>query len=56
MVLKAEDREWLSGRNRPDRFGSQDAGSFEAATRIGIARLALKLREVRPLGICPMVL
>jgi hypothetical protein len=54
---EAEDRAWLSGRNWPDQFGV--AGHQEALkwrTRIGIARLASTLREVRSPGIRPMVL
>jgi hypothetical protein len=61
---EAEDQAWLPGQHRPDRFGEPvwpvwGRRALEASkwrTRVGIARLASRLREVRSLGICPMVL
>jgi hypothetical protein len=56
-----EDRAWLSGQNRPDRFGEPVWGrrapeASKQRTRVGIARLGLRLRGVRSLGVRPMVL
>jgi hypothetical protein len=61
---EAEDRVWLLGQNRPDRFGEPVSPVWghrapEASrqrTHIGIARLASRLREVWSPGIRPMVL
>jgi hypothetical protein len=61
---EAEDRAWLSGQNRPARFGEPvrpvwGRKALEASkrrTRVGIARLASRLRGVRSLGMRPMVL
>jgi hypothetical protein len=61
---EAQDRAWLSGQNRPDRFGEpvwrvwgrRAPEASRRRTRIGIARLASRLREVRSPSICPMVL
>jgi hypothetical protein len=61
---EAEDRAWLSGRNRPDRFGEpvrmvwgrRAPKASKRRTRIRIASLASRLRGVRSLGIHPMVL
>jgi hypothetical protein len=61
---EAEDRAWLSGQNRSDRFwrtgltglGLQGAEASKRRTRVGIARLASRLCEVRSPGIRPMVL
>jgi hypothetical protein len=61
---EAEDQAWLSGRNRPDRFGEpvrsvwghRAPEASKRRTRVGITRLASRLREVRSLGIRPMVL
>jgi hypothetical protein len=61
---EAEDWAWLPGRNRPDRFGEPvlpvwGRRALEASkrrTRVGIARLASRLREVWSPGIRPMVL
>jgi hypothetical protein len=61
---EAEDWAWLSSQNRPDRFGElvwpvRGRRAPEASrqrTRVGIARLASRLREVRSPGIRLMVL
>jgi hypothetical protein len=61
---ETEDRAWLSGQNRPNLFGEPvrpvwGCKALEASrqrTRVGIARLASRLREVRLPGIRPMVL
>jgi hypothetical protein len=47
---EVEDRAWLSvwGRSAPE--------ASKRRTHVGIARLASRLRYVRSLGICPMVL
>jgi hypothetical protein len=60
---EAEDQAWLSGQNRPDRFGEpvrpvwgcRAPEASRRRTHVGIARLALRLRRVRSLGIRPMV-
>jgi hypothetical protein len=59
-----EDRAWLSGQNRPDRFGEpvwpvsgrRVPEASRLRTRVGIARLVSRLRGVRSPGIHPMVL
>jgi hypothetical protein len=56
---EAEDRAWLSSQNRPDRFGEPVWGcrapeASKRGTRVGIARLASRLREVQSLGIRPI--
>jgi hypothetical protein len=61
---EVEDRAWLSSQNRPDRFGEpvwpvwgrRAPEASKRRTRVGIARLASRLREVRSPGIRPMVL
>jgi hypothetical protein len=61
---ETEDRAWLSGQNRPDRFGQpvglvwgrRASEALRRRTRVGIARLVSRLREVRSPGIRPMVL
>jgi hypothetical protein len=52
---EAEDQAWLSGQNRPDWFGEpvwpvwvrRAPEASKLRTRVGIARLASRLREVR---------
>jgi hypothetical protein len=61
---EAEYRAWLSDRNRPNQFGepvwpvwgrrAPEASRWR--TRVGVARLVSRLREMRSPGICPMVL
>jgi hypothetical protein len=61
---EAKDRVWLSGQNRPGRFGEpvwpvwgrMAPEASRQKTRVGIARLASRLRELRSSGIRPMVL
>jgi hypothetical protein len=61
---EAEDRAWLPGQNRPDRFGEpvwpvcghRALKASKQRTRVGIARLASRLREVRSPAIRPLVL
>jgi hypothetical protein len=61
---EAEDRARLSGQNRPDRFGRpiwpiwgrRPPEASRWRTRVRIARLASRLREVRSPGIRPMLL
>jgi hypothetical protein len=61
---EAEDRAWLSGQNWPDQFGEpvrpvwgrRAPEASRRRTRVGIARLASKLRKVLSPGIHPMVL
>jgi hypothetical protein len=61
---EVEDRAWLSGQNWPDRFGEpvlpvwgcRAPKASRRRTRVGIARLASRLRGVRSLGIRLMVL
>jgi hypothetical protein len=61
---ETEDRAWLSGQNQPDRFGepvwpvwgSRAPEASRRRTRVRIASLASRLREVRSPGIRPMVL
>jgi hypothetical protein len=53
---EAEDWAWLSGENRPDRFGVARPEASRQRTCIEIARLASRLHEVRSPGIRLMVL
>jgi hypothetical protein len=61
---EAEERMWLSGQNRPDRFeepvslvwGCRASEASRRMTRVRIASLESRLREVWSLGIRPMVL
>jgi hypothetical protein len=61
---KVEDLAWLSGQNRLDRFGEpvwpvwgrRAPEASRRMTRVGIARRASRLREVRSPGIRLMVL
>jgi hypothetical protein len=57
-----EDRAWLSGQNRPDRFGEpvrpvwghRAPEASKRRTRVGIARLVSRIHEVWLPGIRPM--
>jgi hypothetical protein len=61
---EAKDWAWLSGQNRPDRFGElvrpvwgrRAPEASRLRTRVEITRLASRLREVRSPDIRPMVL